>query len=292
MLRILTRLHVVPGAFVGTHLKRLCHYKRELLVSMRNILTTLIPDVVNQPVDILLRAFNSLSFRSFTNLDLNSTVSIERRRLWTKPPCRLLRCGDYVLSSSSPLVRIWKIVILEDKTSFIINNNESRVLRHTDFGFAPSTNDFVEFLKKCDESCKKFKLFFRRVESAKTSTTIVFPRTSVRREFRDPLFNAATHLSKMRHVGLSLLHVDVHDLAAMRDPSLRNFEFLERFQREDARDALLEVYTQRELFVEKPRYRDGDRVPLLCLAKRDGAQCLVHIRRMLFKMLTVVGKQS
>ena len=188
-------------------------------------------------------------------------------------------------------MRIWKIVILEDKTSFIINNNESRIFRHTDFGFA-ATSDFVEFLKQCDRCCKKFKLFFRRVDTAKTSTTIVLPRTSVRHEFRDHLFNAATHLSKMRHVGLSLLHVDLYDLATIRDPSLRNFEFLERFQREDGRDALLEVYTQREIFVEKPRYRDGDREPLRGLAKRDGAQCLVHIRRMLFKMLTVVGKQS
>ena len=287
MLRILTRLHVVPGEFDGKHLKKLCIFKQQLLVSMNNIVKSLVEGVdENCPVECLVQCFNSLDFQAFTGLEMNASVSIERQRFWTKPPRRLFRCEEKLLQTWKPLKPVRKINVLKDNRLFFMNGNESSICKHVDFGFS-SSKKWVAFLNDCNLCCSDFELYFRREFTAKTTRTIVLFRTSLRPEFRDAIFQAAKHISHLRHVGLALFHVDAHDIATMKDPCARNFEFLERMHREDGRDALYEVYTQ--CVLQRPRLRVGDMQILRSLATRDGAQFLVHIRRMLFKMLTVVG---
>ena len=282
--------NVVTGKFVGTHLSKLENFKKRLLVSVKEIVSSLLLDTKLKKVSdvALLRMFESLSFKDVTGLELDMTVSNRRRRFWTQPPREFYRQGEFLYDSLYPGRKIFRLTIL-DKKSFFLNHEESDIFKFSDFGFS-NFGEFEEFVQTMHKSLEGFNLYYRREEKAKTSMTVTVPRSWVKAKYRDVLYDIAVRASRMRERGLINAHVDVLDIALMADPSKRHHEFLERFFREDGRDALCEVYTNSSnVSPGQPPYCKGDCKILRSLAVRDGATLFEHIPRMLFKMLPIVG---
>lgn len=162
---------------------------------------------------------------------------------------------------------------------FYFGKTGSELLKPSDFGF----KSHATLRKAClelESSSTKFKVYDIHKKTACRRTCIRLPMTCVKPKYRELLYKSVYRISKARYVASNTIQGTVMDLATIRNPEKRAYDFNEFWYREKGRDMYCTHYKARGLSHE------GDHEAMRSLCKRDGSNFLEHIQRALIKCMS------
>ena len=230
--------------------------------------------------------FSALRFESVSGMCLDGTVSVRRRRFWTRPPRLLLLCPNTnrVYDTWLPTKPVSRITFVrtvgsknDENVKFYFGKRGSSTFSVNNFAYA-DLSSLRKVSMVLQKSSSWFGAFDLRTKTAARRTCVRLPMTCVKRQYRHLLYMSVLRLSLARFKASNEMQRTMSRYGTMTDPDKRSFEFTRDLYREGGQDEYQERYGSAEL-------KYGDSSAVRSLSKRDGANLLEHIPRAFVKSL-------